>query len=121
MRAHPPHFYRAGGRCKGGKGRRGRQRKGESHLAVGLLLGFDVLNVILLLNTQKAVESFYSVAKVSFGAETLIAMELMGSSTSIESSVERAPIQSYVKSRGLYAGIEVMGQAFLSRFDENER
>jgi lipid-binding SYLF domain-containing protein len=26
---------------------------------------------------------------------------------------------SYVKSRGLYAGVEVVGQVFVERFDEN--
>lgn len=92
-----------------------------NNLAVGLLLGFDVFNVILLLNTQKAVESFYSMAKVTFGAETAIAAGPLGAGTSVESGIDRAPIYSYVQSRGLYAGVEAMGQAFLSRFDENER
>lgn len=28
---------------------------------------------------------------------------------------------SYTRSRGLYAGVELVGQAFLCRWDENER
>lgn len=33
--------------------------------------------------------------------------------------MDRAPIFSYVKSRGMYAGIEIMGQVFVERYDEN--
>lgn len=91
-----------------------------NNFAVGLLLGMDIFDVILLLNTDKAVESFRS-HKVTFGAETAIAAGPVGAGISMESGVDRAPIYSYVRSRGLYAGVEVMGQAFLSRFDENER
>lgn len=71
-------------------------------------------------NTDKALQTFYN-HKVTFGAETAIAAGPIGSGTSIESGFKYAPIYSYVKSRGLYAGVEAIGQAFLSRFDENER
>lgn len=33
--------------------------------------------------------------------------------------MEKAPIFSYVKSRGMYAGVEVVGQVFVERYDEN--
>ncbi|CAO1614806.1 unnamed protein product [Parajaminaea phylloscopi] len=92
-----------------------------NNFAVGLLLGFDVFNVVLLLNSQKTVDAFGGFAKVTFGAETAVAAGPLGAGISMESGVERAPIYSYVQSRGLYAGVELMGQAFLSRFDENER
>lgn len=91
-----------------------------NNVSVGLLLGVDVFDVILLLNTDKALESFYS-HKVTLGAETAVAAGPVGAGASMESGLDRAPIYSYVRSRGLYAGIEAMGQAFLSRFDENER
>lgn len=32
-----------------------------------------------------------------------------------------APMYSYIRSRGFYAGLELTGQVFLDRFDENER
>lgn len=92
-----------------------------NNVAVGLLLGFDVFNVILLLNTDKAVESFHTLAKVTMGAEMAVAAGPLGTGTSAESGVDRAPIYSYVQSRGLYAGVEAIAQAFLCRFDENER
>lgn len=31
----------------------------------------------------------------------------------VESGKERAPVFSYVKSRGLYAGISILGQVFV--------
>lgn len=91
-----------------------------NNLSVGLLLGLDIFDVILLLNTDKAMETFYS-HKVTLGAETAIAAGPVGAGASMEAGVDRAPIYSYVRSRGMYAGVEMMGQAFLSRFDENER
>lgn len=91
-----------------------------NNLSVGLLLGLDIFDVVLLLNSDKAMESFYS-HKVTLGAETAVAAGPVGSGASMESGWERAPVYSYVKSRGLYAGIEAIAQVFLSRFDENER
>lgn len=91
-----------------------------NNVSVGLLLGIDVFDVILLLNTEKAMQSFFT-HKVTLGAETAVAAGPVGAGTSLEAGIDRAPIYSYVRSRGLYAGVEAMGQAFLSRFDENER
>jgi lipid-binding SYLF domain-containing protein len=44
-----------------------------------------------------------------------------GAGASIESGTDRTPVLSYVRSRGLYAGIEILANAFICRFDENER
>lgn len=33
--------------------------------------------------------------------------------------MSRAPVLTYVKSRGLYAGVQLVGQVFVERFDEN--
>ncbi|PWY98519.1 DUF500-domain-containing protein [Testicularia cyperi] len=91
-----------------------------NNLAVGLLLGFDIFDVILLVNTEKAMEAFKS-HKVTLGAETAVAAGPFGAGISGEMGLDRTPVYSYVRSRGLYGGVEAMAQAFLHRFDENER
>ncbi|SJX62015.1 uncharacterized protein SRS1_10642 [Sporisorium reilianum f. sp. reilianum] len=85
-----------------------------NNLAVGLLLGFDIFDVVLVVNTDRAMETFKS-HKVTLGAETAVAAGPFGT------GIDRSPVFSYVRSRGLYGGVEAMAQAFLHRFDENER
>ncbi|CCF53051.1 hypothetical protein NDA11_005601 [Ustilago hordei] len=91
-----------------------------NNLAVGLLLGFDIFDVILVVNTERAMETFKS-HKVTLGAETAVAAGPFGTGISAEMGIDRSPVFSYVRSRGLYGGVEAMAQAFLHRFDENER
>ncbi len=91
-----------------------------NNLAVGLLLGFDIFDVILVVNSDRAMETFKS-HKVTLGAETAVAAGPFGAGISGEMGIDRSPVFSYVRSRGLYGGVEAMAQAFLHRFDENER
>ncbi len=86
-----------------------------NNLAVGLLLGFDIFDVILVVNTERAMESFKS-HKVTLGAETAVAAGPFGTGISGEMGIDRSPVFSYVRSRGLYGGVEAMAQAFLHRF-----
>lgn len=94
-----------------------------NNVSAGLLLGIDFLDVVLLINSSEALEGFMS-HKFTIGAETGLTAGPYGAGTSAESGLNksnRAAIYSYVRTRGMYAGVELMGQAFLSRFDENER
>lgn len=91
-----------------------------NNLSVGLLLGFDIFDVILVVNSERAMEAFKS-HKVTLGAETAVAAGPFGTGISGELGIDRSPVFSYVRSRGLYGGVEAMAQAFLHRFDENER
>lgn len=73
---------------------------------------------ILVIRTRKALESFYS-HKVTIGTEIAVAAGPYGAGAAVEAGREAAPVFSYVKSKGMYAGVEVVGQIFASRFDEN--
>jgi lipid-binding SYLF domain-containing protein len=64
-----------------------------NNLSVGLLLGVDFFDVVLLLNSDKAVDGFKT-HKFTVGAETAVAAGPVGSGTSIESGMDRAPIYS---------------------------
>jgi SH3 domain-containing YSC84-like protein 1 len=94
------------------------------NLSVGFLIGLDILDVVLIINSPAALEGFKS-HKFTLGGEIGVAAGPLGAGASAEASVKEGklvpPIYSYVKSRGLYAGVEIIGQVFLTRFDENER
>ena len=91
-----------------------------NNLSTGLLLGVDFIDAVLLINSDQALSSFLS-HKFTIGAETGLTAGPWGTGASAEAGLERAPIYSYVRTRGAYAGVEIMGQVFLHRFDENER
>ncbi|PKI84307.1 hypothetical protein MVES1_001636 [Malassezia vespertilionis] len=93
-----------------------------NNTTAGLMLGLDIADIILVINTDEMLESFKS-HKFSLTIDTAAAAGPMGASYSGSLDIKKkpAPIFSYVHSRGFYGGIEVAGQAFLDRFDENER
>lgn len=61
--------------------------------------------------------------KFSLTADTHISSGPLGAAFMGQIDIKKkpAPVYSYVNSRGFYAGIELSGQVFLDRFDENER
>ncbi|GAA5829763.1 hypothetical protein JCM3766R1_001297 [Sporobolomyces carnicolor] len=92
-----------------------------NNLTVGLLLGCDFYDSIMVLRSKKAVEAFYPIGKITIGSELAVALGPYGAGASAEAGTDRTPVFSYVRSRGFYAGIEILANAFICRFDENER
>lgn len=78
--------------------------------------------IILIINTDEMLESFKT-HKFSLTADTHISSGPLGAAYMGQLDIKKkpAPLYSYVNSRGFYAGIELSGQVFLDRFDENER
>ncbi|WRT63354.1 uncharacterized protein IL334_000259 [Kwoniella shivajii] len=89
-----------------------------NNLTAGFLIGVDVYDCVLVIRTQEALDSFKT-HKVTIGAELAVVAGPYGAGAAVEAGLERAPLFSYVKSRGVYAGVEVVGQVFVERFDEN--
>lgn len=89
-----------------------------NNLSAGFLLGVDVYDCVLVIRSQEALDSFSS-HKVTLGAEIGVAAGPYGAGAAVEAGKEKAPVFSYVKSRGFYAGVEVVGQVFVERFEEN--
>ncbi|GAA5929893.1 hypothetical protein JCM3775_004457 [Rhodotorula graminis] len=90
------------------------------NFAAGLMLGLDVFDAILTIMTDAALDTFYS-HKVTLGAEIGVAAGTYGAGAIAEAGTDRSPVYSYLRSRGFYAGAEAVAQAYLTRFDENER
>jgi lipid-binding SYLF domain-containing protein len=82
------------------------------------LIGIDVYDAVLVLNSQKALDSFRT-HKATIGLESAVAAGPYGAGAAVEAGMEKSPIWSYIKSQGMYAGVEVVGQVFVERFDEN--
>lgn len=89
---------------------------------VGFLVGADIYDCVMVINTYEALEAFYNV-RVTLGSEVTVAAGPIGIGGVLESEVHkrRAPIWTYVKSRGFYAGMQVDGSIIIERNDENER
>ena len=73
---------------------------------------------VLIIRSQAALDSF-STHKATLGTEIGLTAGPYGAGAAVEAGRERAPVFSYVKSRGFYAGVELVGQVFVERFDEN--
>lgn len=73
---------------------------------------------VLIIRSQVALDSF-STHKATLGTEIGLTAGPYGAGAAVEAGRERAPVFSYVKSRGFYAGVELVGQVFVERFDEN--
>ncbi|WFD33479.1 hypothetical protein MCUN1_000292 [Malassezia cuniculi] len=93
-----------------------------NYISGGLVLGFDIMDVILIINTKEMLDSFKT-HKFSITAETGLVSGPLGADIygALDIKKKVAPIYSYTRSRGFYGGIELTGQAFIDRFDENER
>lgn len=108
-----------------------------NNLSVGAMLGVDVYDCILVINTDAAMESFMS-WKVTLGAEMAVSAGPYGAGAVGEMGRDRSPVYSYsmylsshlvtisltqdysVKSRGMYVGVEAVAQVFVTRTEENE-
>jgi lipid-binding SYLF domain-containing protein len=87
-------------------------------LGVGLMIGIDIYDVVLILNTDKAVSAFAH-PRVRLGAELAVAVGPVGDGRKIDAT--RAMSWSYTKSKGFFAGVQLDGTVIIERNDENER
>ncbi|KAL2833103.1 hypothetical protein BJY01DRAFT_96922 [Aspergillus pseudoustus] len=91
-------------------------------VGIGFLAGIDIYDCVVVINTHEALEAFKKV-RCTLGGEVSAAAGPLGVGGVLESEVHKrqAPIWTYMKSRGLYAGVQVDGTIIIERTDENER
>ncbi|PYH42004.1 DUF500-domain-containing protein [Aspergillus saccharolyticus JOP 1030-1] len=89
---------------------------------IGFLAGVDIYDCVVVINTYQALEAFKKV-RCTLGGEVSASAGPVGMGGVLESEVHKrqAPIWTYMKSRGLYAGVQVDGTIIIERSDENER
>ncbi|KAL4788088.1 hypothetical protein BJX76DRAFT_229271 [Aspergillus varians] len=89
---------------------------------LGFLAGIDIYDCVVVINTYEALEAFKKI-RCTLGGEVSASAGPVGMGGVLESEVHKrqAPIWTYMKSRGLYAGVQVDGTIIIERTDENER
>lgn len=89
---------------------------------IGFLAGVDIYDCVVIINTYEALEAFKKF-RCTLGGEISATAGPVGVGGVLESEVHKrqAPIWTYMKSKGLYAGVAVDGTIIIERTDENER
>lgn len=89
---------------------------------LGFLVGVDIYDCVVVINTRQALEAFSKV-RCTLGGEVSAVAGPVGVGGVFESEVHKrhAPIFTYMKSRGFYAGVQIDGTVVIERTDENER
>jgi lipid-binding SYLF domain-containing protein len=90
--------------------------------AIGFLAGVDIYDCVVVINTYEALEAFKKV-RCTLGGEVSAAAGPVGMGGVLNSEVHKrqSPIWTYMKSKGLYAGVAVDGTIIIERTDENEK
>ncbi|KAI9155158.1 DUF500 domain protein [Paramyrothecium foliicola] len=91
-----------------------------STIGAGFMLGLDVYDCVCVLNTPAQIRAFGN-PRVSLGSEASIAIGPVGTGGMVDTAISRTarPIWSYMKSRGLWAGVQIDGTIMVSRADAN--
>lgn len=89
---------------------------------LGFMVGIDIYDCVVVINTEQALEAFYKV-RCTLGSEVSVAAGPIGAGGVLETELHKrqAPIFTYMKSRGFYAGVQIDGTIVIERTDENER
>ncbi|GAA5950432.1 hypothetical protein JCM3765_004544 [Sporobolomyces pararoseus] len=82
--------------------------------------GVDVYDIVLLLRSELAVESFFQ-AQTSLGEGISVAAGPVGSGMLLDDAAELAAIWSYSKSKNMHEALKLDGTILSERSDENER
>ncbi|KZP18628.1 DUF500-domain-containing protein [Athelia psychrophila] len=89
-------------------------------LGWGLQIGADVTDFVVVLNTEDAVRAFSMGGNVTIGGSISAAAGPIGTGGSIDASLLKpAPMFSYSKSKGLFAGLSLEGTVLIERKDAN--
>jgi len=91
-------------------------------LGWGLVAGADIYDCVVVLNEEEGMEGFKK-PRFTLGGEVSAAVGPVGAGGGVDSEVfkRKAPVWTYIKSRGLYIGMQVDGTVIAERKGENER
>lgn len=89
---------------------------------LGFLIGVDIYDCVVVINTEKALEAFTKI-RCTLGGEVSAVAGPVGVGGVLETEIHKrqAPVWNYLKSRGFYAGVQIDGTVIIERTDENER
>lgn len=93
-------------------------------LGFGFVHGIDIYDCVLVINDREILHAFYgSKARLSLGGEASLTLGPVGAGASVDTEIKKDPkaTLSYIKSRGLYAGIQLDGTVMRVRDEANGR
>ncbi|XP_076834298.1 SH3 domain-containing YSC84-like protein 1 isoform X2 [Brachyhypopomus gauderio] len=77
---------------------------------------------VIILNQRRAVEAFSKGGNLTFGGNCTVAVGPLGRNLEADVALRStAAVYSYCKSRGLYAGVSIVGSCILERKDTNRK
>ncbi|EIM81745.1 DUF500-domain-containing protein [Stereum hirsutum FP-91666 SS1] len=86
----------------------------------GLQIGADITDFVVVLNSEDAVRAFSMGGNVTIGGNVSAAAGPIGTGGSVQASLAHpAPMFSYSKSKGLFAGLSLEGTVLIERKDAN--
>ncbi|KAF8230064.1 DUF500-domain-containing protein [Tricholoma matsutake] len=89
-------------------------------LGWGLQIGADITDFVVVLNSEDAVKAFSLGGNVTIGGNISATAGPVGTGGSVQASLAHpAPMFSYSKSKGLFAGVSLEGTALIERKDAN--
>uniref|UniRef100_A0A8C4Q289 Regulator of chromosome condensation 1 n=1 Tax=Eptatretus burgeri TaxID=7764 RepID=A0A8C4Q289_EPTBU len=95
---------------------------GIAGLGGGFEIGFEVSDLVIILNTQKAVEAFTCGSNVTLGGNLTVSIGPLGRAVEADVAMRRtAAMFTYCRSRGLFAGISLEGAYLFQRKDANQK
>ena len=97
---------------------------GALGLNYGFLIGADITDYVILLNSQDAIEAFSNNLGITAGIEIEIAAGPIGRTGHYSLNIgdcSCAPAIAYSHSRGIFAGVAMSGLLIFSRSDVNHR
>ena len=91
-----------------------------SSLGAGLMFGLDVYDCVCVLNSQAQVDAFTN-PRLALGGNASLAVGPVGGGAALNAAISKSgrPMWSYIKSRGLFAGVSIDGTVLMSRNDAN--
>ncbi|KAG0703766.1 hypothetical protein DFH29DRAFT_981764 [Suillus ampliporus] len=89
-------------------------------LGWGLQIGADITDFVIVLNSEDAVKAFSIGGNVTIGGNISAAAGPIGTGGSVQATLAHpAPMFSYSKSKGLFAGVSLEGTVLIERKDAN--
>ncbi|KAJ3012503.1 UNVERIFIED_CONTAM: hypothetical protein HDU68_001159 [Siphonaria sp. JEL0065] len=91
-------------------------------VGIGFVIGADITDFVLVLNTEDAVKAFSMGGDIRVGGDLSVAAGPIGRSAEASASITNvSPIFSYSKSKGLFAGASLDGSVVMEAKETNEK
>ncbi|KAJ1309755.1 hypothetical protein OPQ81_006520 [Rhizoctonia solani] len=93
---------------------------GTAGVGWGLQIGADITDFVIVLNSEEAVRAFSMGGNVTIGGNISASAGPIGTGGAVQASLASpAPMFSYSKSKGLFAGLSLEGTVLIERKDAN--